>query len=78
EALEATNESALSHRLNDVLRVLTAFSVIMLPLTLISGIWGMNTHVPGEQSFTGFWGVIAFMVVVLIAMVTFFRKRGWL
>ena len=78
EALEATNESALSHRLNDVLRVLTAFSVIMLPLTLISGIWGMNTHVPGEQSFAGFWGVIGFMVVVLIAMVTFFRKRGWL
>ena len=36
EGLEATNESVLSHRLNDVLRVLTAFSVIMLPLTLIA------------------------------------------
>jgi magnesium transporter len=78
EALEATNESALSHRLNDVLRVLTAFSVIMLPLTLISGIWGMNTHVPGEQSIGGFWGVIGFMVVVLVGMLLFFRRRGWL
>src|SRR3954454_11304667 len=46
EALEATNESALSHRLNDVLRILTVFSVLLLPLTVISGIWGMNTHVP--------------------------------
>src|SRR3954453_11936458 len=78
EALEATNESALSHRLNDVLRVLTAFSVIMLPLTLISGIWGMNTHVPGEQAWGGFWGVIGFMLAVLVAMVLFCRRRGWL
>ncbi|HVW17050.1 MAG TPA: magnesium/cobalt transporter CorA [Solirubrobacteraceae bacterium] len=78
EALEATNESVLSHRLNDVLRVLTAFSVILLPLTLISGIWGMNTHVPGEHAAAGFWGVIAFMAVVLVALVAFFRRRGWL
>ncbi len=78
EALEATNEAAVSHRLNDALRVLTAFSVIVLPLTLISGVWGMNTHVPGEQSSVGFWAVIALMVVVVIGMVAFFRKRGWL
>src|SRR3954453_19993157 len=78
EALEATNESALSHRLNDVLRVLTAMSVIFLPLTLISGIWGMNTHVPGEQAWGGFWGVIGFMLAVLVAMVLFCRRRGWL
>jgi magnesium transporter len=78
EALEATNESALSHRLNDVLRVLTAMSVIFLPLTLISGIWGMNTHVPGEAHWAGFWGVIGFMVVVLVGMIAFFRRRGWL
>ncbi len=78
EALEATNESQLSHRLNDVLRVLTAFSVIVLPLTLISGIWGMNIHVPGEQTQSGFWAVIGFMVVVLVGMLLFFRRRGWL
>jgi len=78
EALEATNESALSHRLNDVLRVLTAFSVMMLPLTLISGIWGMNVGVPGEGSMHAFWGVIAFMVIVLVGMVLWFRRRGWL
>ncbi len=78
EGLEATNESVLSHRLNDVLRVLTAFSVIILPLTLISGIWGMNTHVPGEQTYTGFWLVVGAMVVVLTGMVAYFRRRGWL
>src|SRR4029079_10546582 len=42
EALESTNESVIAHRQNDVLRILTVFSVVLLPLTLISGIFGMN------------------------------------
>ncbi|MFL5847299.1 MAG: magnesium transporter CorA family protein [Solirubrobacteraceae bacterium] len=78
EALEATNESALSHRLNDVLRVLTAFSVIMLPLTLISGIFGMNVDVPGEGNIHAFWLILGLMVFVVVGMVLFFRRRGWL
>lgn len=78
EALEATNESMLSHRLNDILRILTAFSVIVLPLTLIASVWGMNVHVPGEDDATAFVIVIAFMAVVLVAMVAWFRRRGWL
>ena len=78
EALEDTNESVLAHRLNDVLRILTAFSVIMLPLTLIASIFGMNTRVPGEQSITGFWIVIVTMIVVLVGMLAVFRRRGWL
>ena len=40
EALEETNESVISHRVNDILRVLTSISVIVLPLTLIASIWG--------------------------------------
>ena len=47
EALEQTNESVISHRQNDVLRILTVFSVVLLPLTLISGIFGMNVDFPG-------------------------------
>src|SRR6187200_669549 len=78
EALEDTNESVLAHRLNDVLRILTAFSVIMLPLTLIASVFGMNTRLPGEESITGFWVVIGVMVVVLVGMLTLFRNRGWL
>src|SRR5215212_12083660 len=78
EALEDTNESVLSHRLNDVLRILTAFSVIMLPLTLIASIFGMNTGVPGEGSLVAFWTVIGVMVIVLVGMLAVFRRRGWL
>src|SRR5918997_75195 len=58
EGLEATNESVLSHQVNDVLRVLTAFSVIVLPLTLIASIAGMNVHFPGFESSGGFWGIM--------------------
>jgi magnesium transporter len=78
EALEDTNESVLSHRVNDVLRVLTAFSVIILPLTLIASIWGMNVNLPGGESIVSFWVIVAVMVGVLGGMLAFFRSRGWL
>jgi magnesium transporter len=78
EGLEATNESVLSHRLNDVLRVLTSFSVLFLPLTLIASIWGMNVRVPGQGQIGGFWMIIGVMVVVLLGLLGVFRRRGWL
>lgn len=68
----------LAHRVNDVLRVLTSFSVVILPLTPVASVWGMNVAVPGEQSATPFWIIIAAMVVMLAGMLAFFRRRGWL
>jgi magnesium transporter len=78
EALEATNETSLVHRTNEVFRVLTAFSVIILPLTLVASIWGMNVHVPGQDTTHAFWIIMVAMVVLLGALVAFFRRRGWL
>src|SRR4051812_44326934 len=78
EGLESTNESAIAHRTNETFRVLTAISVIVLPLTLVASIWGMNVGVPGEQNHTAFWVIIAIMVVLLGGMIAYFRRRGWL
>jgi len=78
EGLESTNESVLSHRVNDVLRVLTAFSVIILPLTLIASTFGMNVAFPGADGETAFWVIVGVMVVTLVGMVAYFRKRGFL
>ncbi|MDQ5809031.1 MAG: magnesium transporter CorA family protein [Actinomycetota bacterium] len=78
EGLESTNESVLSHRVNDVLRVLTAFSVIILPLTLIASTFGMNVAFPGEGGETAFWVILSVMVVTLVGMVVYFRRRGFL
>jgi magnesium transporter len=78
EGLESTNESVLSHRVNDVLKALTAISVVVLPLTLVASIFGMNVRVPGEQQIDAFWILLASMVVLLVGMLWFFRRRGWL
>src|SRR5436190_7181825 len=78
DGLESTNESVLAHRGNQTFRVLTTFSVILLPLTLIASIFGMNTRVPGEETLTGFWIVIGVMAVTLGGLLYYFRKRGFL
>ena len=64
EGLESTNESVISHRQNDVLRVLTVFSAILLPLTLVASVFGMNVDFPGFGSGTAFWIIVGAMVAV--------------
>jgi magnesium transporter len=78
EALEDSNESVLSHRVNESLRVLTAFSVILLPQTLIASIFGMNVLFPGENSVQAFWALLAVMAIITAGLIIFFRRRGWL
>jgi magnesium transporter len=78
EALESTNESVLSHRLNDSFRVLTAVSVVLLPLTLVASIFGMNVPVPGEGHPLAFLTILVLMAVLLVMLVAYFRRRGWL
>jgi len=76
EGLEDTNESVLTHEANDVLRLLTALSAILLPLTLITGIFGMNVEVPGQGEFSGFWVVLGVMLTLAAGLAYVFRKRG--
>jgi magnesium transporter len=78
EALEDSNESVLSHRLNESLRVLTAFSVALLPLTLLASIFGMNFDLPGDEGLVEFWIVIAIMTAILVSVLLFFRRRKYL
>ena len=78
EALEDTNEAEIAHRSNAVFRVLTAISVIVLPLTLVASIWGMNVHVPGEGDTLAFYVVLGVMFAMLVGLVAYFRRRGWL
>lgn len=78
EALEETNESVISHRLNDILRVLTSISVVILPLTLMASIMGMNSWVPFEHNTGGFFVLLGVMALILIGLVLYFRRRRWL
>ncbi|HLG09477.1 MAG TPA: CorA family divalent cation transporter, partial [Gaiellaceae bacterium] len=78
EALESTNESVIYHRQNDVLRLLTIISVTILPLTLVTGLFGMNVLFPGEGTQEGFWIIVVALLVVAAGTLGFFRLKRWL
>ena len=78
EALETTNESIVTHRQNEVLQILTIISFIMLPLFVITGIFGMNVIFPGEDTHAGFWAICGLMIGAVLGMVAFFRYKRWL
>ena len=78
EALEGTNESVISHQQNDILYVLTIFSVVVLPLTFLTGLFGMNVNFPGFGSEVAFWAILGFFVAVIGGMIGFFRWKRWL
>ena len=78
EALEDTNESLISHQQNDILYVLTIFSVVMLPLTFLTGFFGMNVTFPGFDSPDAFWASLGLMAVTIVGMLAFFRWKRWL
>jgi len=80
DALNATNESLLNYRLSDIMKTLTIFSVIVFPLTLLAAIFGMNTlnGMPFVETESGFWIIIAIMLIGCLGMLAFFEKKKWL
>jgi len=74
------NLSSVSNRLNQVMKLLTVMSTIFLPLTVLTGMWGMNItipHFPGGPE-VQFWWIFGLMVVICVAMLVFFRRNKWL
>jgi magnesium transporter len=68
-----------SHRTNEVVRILTVFSVFFLPLTFIAGVYGMNFHfMPELRERWGYPAALAGMGAVTLAIYLWFRRRGWL
>lgn len=71
--------SVVSNRMNEIMKVLTIFSAIMLPLTFIAGVYGMNfDNMPELHSRYGYFAVIVVMLVVAVGMLMFFKRRGWI
>lgn len=68
-----------SHRLNNVMQVLTIITVLFVPLTFIAGIYGMNfSNMPELATDNGYFVVIGAMVVTVICQLVYFRRKGWL
>jgi magnesium transporter len=78
EGLESTNESFISHKQQYRLQLLTVVTVILLPLTLIASIFGMNVKVPGEGDMTAFWVILGGVVGLGAGLLALFRWRHWL
>lgn len=74
-----THLSLVSHRLNQVMRILTITTVIFLPLALLAGIYGMNFQFMPELSWHyGYFGVLGVMVGIVLTLVAVFKRRDWL
>ncbi|MHB0884603.1 MAG: magnesium/cobalt transporter CorA [Bacillota bacterium] len=70
--------SAVSNRMNEVMKVLTIIATIMMPLTVITGVYGMNfERMPLLRSPWGFSAVMGGMAAVVGAMLLYFRRRKW-
>jgi magnesium transporter len=72
--------SAVSNQLNQVMKVLTLISTIFLPMTVLTGMYGMNVtlpHMPGGEQWQ-FWWVVGIMVALAVGMITVFRRKRWI
>lgn len=77
-SLAETVDTLASHRINEVMRILTVISVIMLPLTLLSSVYGMNIDLPLQNHPDSFVIVSIIMILIAVLMLLYFRRRNWL
>lgn len=79
EAFEATNNSLLSNKIEQTIKVLTIFSAVILPLTVYSNAMSMNTrHLPFENSTGGFWLHLTTMIFISAFTIVIFRMKRWI
>ena len=78
EGLSDTANTLTTYRINEVMKILTIISVIMLPLTLLSGIYGMNIALPLANFPLSFLLILLLMAVIAGGMILYFRKRRWI
>jgi magnesium transporter len=72
--------SNVSNQLNSVMKVLTVIATIFMPLTVLTGMWGMNVplpHLPGNDA-AQFWWIVILMLATSAVMLWFFRRKGWI
>ena len=77
ESLEETNNSLLSNKLDQTMKVLTIFSAILLPLTVYSNILAMSASIPFGHSPYAFWIHVSIMVCIALLTIILFRWKKW-
>lgn len=78
DALHEANESMLTLRTNNIMRILTVISVITFPLTLLATVFGIRTPAnPFENLIGGFWVILSLMGVIAVVMFWVFKRKDW-
>ena len=75
EGLSKTFDSLQANKTNEIMRVLTYFSTIMLPLTVVTGMYGMNVHLHFQSENWAFWGILCLMIGITVGLLVFFQRR---
>ncbi len=71
--------SVVANRTNDIMKLLTIISTVLLPINMLAGIYGMNfAHIPFLRSPWGFWAAIGVMLAIAVGMLGYFTHKGWL
>jgi magnesium transporter len=77
-SLMETYYSILTGRSNETITILTIISIIMMPLTVITGFFGMNVKLPGGNNPYAVWYILCGMLALSVTMLSFFRNRKWI
>lgn len=78
EALEVTNETSISHKQNRILQVLTVLTVVFLPVTLVTNLFGMNVPVPFTSASAAFFVIVCVLAAAIVGLLVAFRWFRWL
>ena len=78
EGLSKTFDSMQTNKTNEIMKILTLISVIILPLTFITSLYGMNVMLPMQQMAVAFWVLVIGMGALTIGMILYFRRRRWM
>jgi len=78
EGLKDTHDSLATNRTNEVVRILTVIATILLPITVVSSVWGMNITLPFERSGLALLYVALIMLAIISGMLYFFHRQRWI
>ena len=81
QGFSLTFDSLQANRTNEIMKVLTTISTILLPLTFLTGLYGMNINLPLQEyteDFTAFLIVSGIMLAIVISLLVYFKKRNWI
>ena len=78
EGLSKTFDSMQTNRINEVMKIMTFISTLFLPLTFITGVYGMNVGLPLQDNPWVFWIILAVMIAFIIGFIFYAKRKRWM